>query len=353
MNGATTRNLLAKIPTAGDGTVDPSWNPNANDNVNALAVSGSDVYAGGQFTTMNGATTRNRLAKIPAAGDGTVDPSWNPNASSTVFALAVSGCDVYAGGGFTTMNGVDDAQPPGEDPDRGRRHGRPELEPERRQRRHRAGGVGRRRLRRRRLHDDERRDDAQPRWRRSRPRASGRSTRAGTRTPTSTVNALAVSGSDVYAGGQLHDDERLDNAKPAGEDPDAGNGTVDPSWNPNAKRGRPRFGGLGLAACSWGPVQQRRDALEYGRRPLQPRRPPDRRQRLGDGERGRRRDDDRRPRQRHRRRRRPEDDRLRRRPPAPTARSRSPTPAPTSPTPPTANYCNTAGSTPTTASPTP
>ena len=105
LNGSTARNRLAKIPTSGDGTVDASWDPNANDQVSALAVSGSDLYVGGIFTTLNGSTTRNHLAKIPTSGNGTVDASWDPNANNNVNTLAVSGSDVYVGGTFTTLNG--------------------------------------------------------------------------------------------------------------------------------------------------------------------------------------------------------------------------------------------------------
>jgi hypothetical protein len=32
--------------------------------------------------------------------------SWNPNASGTVYSLAVSGSTVYAGGYFTSTSGV-------------------------------------------------------------------------------------------------------------------------------------------------------------------------------------------------------------------------------------------------------
>ncbi|MBI3074147.1 MAG: delta-60 repeat domain-containing protein [Deltaproteobacteria bacterium] len=97
--GTTTRNRLARLNA--DGTLQ-SWDPNANSIVNALAVSGSTVYAGGAFTTLDGGTPRNRLAAIGT--DGTVQ-SWDPNANSIVNALAVSGTTVYAGGSFTTLGG--------------------------------------------------------------------------------------------------------------------------------------------------------------------------------------------------------------------------------------------------------
>ena len=100
--GGLTRNHLAAIDTS-TGTP-TSWDPNADGSVHALAVSGSNVYAGGNFTTLGGGTyTRNRLAAIDAS-TGT-PTSWNPNANDYVYALAVSGSTVYAGGSFTSLKG--------------------------------------------------------------------------------------------------------------------------------------------------------------------------------------------------------------------------------------------------------
>jgi trimeric autotransporter adhesin len=69
--------------------------------VYALAVSGSDLYVGGQFTTAGGSAATN-IAKW----DGS---SWSALGSGVngyaVYALAVSGSDLYAGGSFS-MGGV-------------------------------------------------------------------------------------------------------------------------------------------------------------------------------------------------------------------------------------------------------
>lgn len=65
-----------------------------------ISDSANGWYIGGSFTNAGG-FTRNRIAHILA--DGTVDPSWNPNANSTVNSIAVSGSTVYAGGSFSTM----------------------------------------------------------------------------------------------------------------------------------------------------------------------------------------------------------------------------------------------------------
>ena len=71
--------------------------------VSALAVSGSDLYVGGSFTTAGGVAATN-IAKwngsswsALGAGIGVGEPSW-----AGVIALAVSGNDLYVGGNFIT-----------------------------------------------------------------------------------------------------------------------------------------------------------------------------------------------------------------------------------------------------------
>ena len=84
-----------------------TWNPIASSAVSAIAISGSTVYAGGSFTGFSGASggpySRNYLAAIDMV---TANPtSWNPNADSTVVALAMSGSTLYAGGNFAHIQG--------------------------------------------------------------------------------------------------------------------------------------------------------------------------------------------------------------------------------------------------------
>ncbi|MGA2555545.1 MAG: hypothetical protein ABSG04_04650, partial [Verrucomicrobiota bacterium] len=74
--------------------------------VDALAVSGTNLYAGGYFTTAGGVPVAN-VAKWngsawSALGSGIVRSGYN----STVYALAVSGTNLYAGGWFTMAGGV-------------------------------------------------------------------------------------------------------------------------------------------------------------------------------------------------------------------------------------------------------
>lgn len=100
--GGQTRNLIAGL-NASNGAV-TAFNPNANGSqVAALAISGSIIYAGGNFTTIGG-QPRNRIAALNAA-DGSAILTFDPNASNSVSALAISGSTLYVGGNFATIGG--------------------------------------------------------------------------------------------------------------------------------------------------------------------------------------------------------------------------------------------------------
>jgi len=96
-----TRNHIALINTPA-GVADADWNPNINDIVRTLAMSGSNIVAGGDFTAV-GSVAINYIALIGNAGVGVVDAGWDANANGAVRALAVNGDDVYVGGDFTLM----------------------------------------------------------------------------------------------------------------------------------------------------------------------------------------------------------------------------------------------------------
>jgi outer membrane protein assembly factor BamB len=98
--GGQTRNNIAALD-AGTGSA-TSWDSNANGQVQVLGVSGTTVYAGGDFTSVGG-QTRNRIAALDA-GTGSAT-SWDPNANYGLYALAVSGPTVYTGGNFTSIGG--------------------------------------------------------------------------------------------------------------------------------------------------------------------------------------------------------------------------------------------------------
>jgi len=68
--------------------------------VSALAASGSDVYAGGYFSTAGGAGVN-----YVAMWNGSSWSALGSGMNNHVSALAVSGSDLYAGGSFTTAGG--------------------------------------------------------------------------------------------------------------------------------------------------------------------------------------------------------------------------------------------------------
>lgn len=78
-----------------------------NEPVLALAASGSDLYAGGEFTTAGGSAANN-IAKWNGSNWSALGSGMGSTLSGTlpfVYALAVSGSDLYAGGAFTTAGG--------------------------------------------------------------------------------------------------------------------------------------------------------------------------------------------------------------------------------------------------------
>ncbi|MDP2711591.1 MAG: hypothetical protein Q8O56_10265, partial [Solirubrobacteraceae bacterium] len=103
--GGQLRNGLAALDaTTGNAT---AWNPNPTDShgqtfVFALAVSGSTVYVGGQFSSIGG-QPRNHLAALDATTGNA--SAWNPNPQAHVRELAVLGSTVYAGGFFSSIGG--------------------------------------------------------------------------------------------------------------------------------------------------------------------------------------------------------------------------------------------------------
>ncbi|HVW20936.1 MAG TPA: delta-60 repeat domain-containing protein [Opitutaceae bacterium] len=114
----TARNRIARINA--DGSVDTSFNPNANNQIYAIAVqSDGKILIGGNFTTLqpNGASapiTRNHIARLNS--DGTLDASFNPNAQGTlvaqVFAIALQpDGKILIGGAFSTLQPPNAASP--------------------------------------------------------------------------------------------------------------------------------------------------------------------------------------------------------------------------------------------------
>ncbi|HET7660612.1 MAG TPA: hypothetical protein VFK66_09505, partial [Oryzihumus sp.] len=82
------------------------WNPKPKGTVYALAVTPSSVVIGGEFTQVGStAVAANRLGAVDRTGGAAV-AGWSASASATVRALAVSGSSVFVGGDFTAVNGA-------------------------------------------------------------------------------------------------------------------------------------------------------------------------------------------------------------------------------------------------------
>ncbi len=100
---ALTRNRIARLEP--DGTVDASFNPNADFSVYSVAVQpDGKVLICGQFLLIGG-QARNRIARLNK--DGSLDTSFDPNADSNAFSIAVQADGkILVGGIFSTIGGL-------------------------------------------------------------------------------------------------------------------------------------------------------------------------------------------------------------------------------------------------------
>ena len=97
----TTRHGLAAVD-ATTGALLP-WNPNAVGEVRILATDGTNVYAGGNFTSIGG-VARTRLAEIDGT-TGALVTSFNHSANAEVRGMTVGSGNLYVGGSFTAIDG--------------------------------------------------------------------------------------------------------------------------------------------------------------------------------------------------------------------------------------------------------
>lgn len=109
---ATVRNRVARFNA--DGSLDASFNPNADSTVYSLAVQADGrIVIGGQFTTLQPSgdpTARNHVARLNA--DGSIDAAFDPDTNGSVMVLAIQpDGGILMGGFFTTIapNGADPA----------------------------------------------------------------------------------------------------------------------------------------------------------------------------------------------------------------------------------------------------
>ncbi len=104
IGGLTRRGLAVLDPIFGNAT---SWNANINGSVTDFAISGSLIYLIGNFSSVGG-QPRNQIASVITTTG--VVTSWDPDPSNSaqgtsLFAIAVSGSTVFVGGEFTRIGG--------------------------------------------------------------------------------------------------------------------------------------------------------------------------------------------------------------------------------------------------------
>ena len=101
--GAFTRNHIARLNV--DGSVDGTFDPNANGDVLCLVLqSDGKIVLGGGFTTLGGAP-QNRIARLNA--DGTVDTSFNVGANGAVNSVVIQrDGKIVLAGNFTAVGGL-------------------------------------------------------------------------------------------------------------------------------------------------------------------------------------------------------------------------------------------------------
>jgi len=102
-SGEVARNHLAAFD-ASTGALITSFNHNVNGAVKVLSMSadGQTLYAGGDFTTING-LTRNRIAAFTASSGALT--SFNPNSNGRVSGIAATASTIYVGGSFSIIGG--------------------------------------------------------------------------------------------------------------------------------------------------------------------------------------------------------------------------------------------------------
>jgi len=107
--GGLSRRGLAKVSTIGGGEVDLEWIPFGSGDVvggvDAIVVSGGDVFVGGNFNAIGGATRIN-LAKLSSQGTGLADQNWQADCPGGVNALSLQSSNLFVGGTFDSIGGT-------------------------------------------------------------------------------------------------------------------------------------------------------------------------------------------------------------------------------------------------------
>ena len=101
--GDISRNYLAKLSTESGAAVDADWNPAPDQKVFALAANETHLFAAGNFSSVGG-LNNHWIAKLDLAGTGCADAGWQVRLNAPAFHLAVAGGNLYLGGPFLAVN---------------------------------------------------------------------------------------------------------------------------------------------------------------------------------------------------------------------------------------------------------
>ncbi|NDY96437.1 delta-60 repeat domain-containing protein [Wenzhouxiangella limi] len=100
------RSFAAKL-SLDDGSVDPTWNPDFSSSISELHIDGGWLYAVGCFTQVNG-TNRRFVARVATAGAGDLDATWDPSPNrGCLQTVYVDDTHAYISGFFEQLGGVD------------------------------------------------------------------------------------------------------------------------------------------------------------------------------------------------------------------------------------------------------
>ena len=108
MNG-TPRAGAAKLSTGASATLDPAWQPSANNQPAKIVAQPEGVYVAGYFSSINGAG-HGYLARLDKAS-GALDPGWQSSADNWVLDLlryyeSMIAVGVFSAAGGTTRQAV-------------------------------------------------------------------------------------------------------------------------------------------------------------------------------------------------------------------------------------------------------
>jgi uncharacterized delta-60 repeat protein len=100
--GGQSRSYLGRLNP--DGTIDPAFNPGADNQIHCLALQADGkILVGGDFTSLAG-QARSRIGRLNP--NGSLDTTFNPGASDRVSHLALQADGgIVAGGNFITLGG--------------------------------------------------------------------------------------------------------------------------------------------------------------------------------------------------------------------------------------------------------